>query len=92
MSSRLIQEARAGREWIVPPWERLGLSRIEAAEYVGVTAAMFTQMVAEGDMPQPRRYGSKRIWDRRQVTEAFKELPQAGEVGDADSPYLKPSV
>lgn len=65
------------KTYAIAPEGRLGLSRVQAAEYIGVSPSLFDQMVARGHMPPPRRYGSRTIWDRRQVDEAFSEIPQS---------------
>ena len=53
---------------------RRGLSRQEAARYVGISAPKFDELVREGRMPQPFRIGSRVIWDLRQVDDAFDAL------------------
>lgn len=52
-----------------------GLSRIEAAHYVGVGTTMFDEMVADGRMPVPKIINSRKVWDRRLLDEAFDNLP-----------------
>jgi excisionase family DNA binding protein len=57
-----------------------GLSRTEAASYIGVSPSYFDQMVKDGRMPQPIRVGSRVLWDRRELDEAFdalKDKPQS---------------
>lgn len=57
----------------VPP--RL-LSREQAAEYVNLSANKFTELVAQGVMPQPKCLGDHRIaWDIRELNAAIDELP-----------------
>ncbi|MEJ6395498.1 hypothetical protein V8J82_19725 [Gymnodinialimonas sp. 2305UL16-5] len=56
------------------PPERRGLSRAEAAEYVGVGVSKFDTLVADGRMPEPKRIDGRRVWDRRQVDRAFDLL------------------
>jgi predicted DNA-binding transcriptional regulator AlpA len=58
--------------------EPRGLSRSEAAAYIGVSASLFDEMVKDGRMPGPKRVNSRVIWDRRQLDEAFEELPEPG--------------
>lgn len=58
--------------------EPRGLSRSEAADYVGVSTSLFDQMVRDGRMPSPKKVNSRTIWDRRQLDEAFEELPDNG--------------
>ncbi|WP_274627590.1 helix-turn-helix transcriptional regulator [Arvimicrobium flavum] len=52
-----------------------GLSRTEAAAYVGVSASLFDQMVGDGRMPKPKEINGRRVWDIRRVDKAFDELP-----------------
>jgi predicted DNA-binding transcriptional regulator AlpA len=58
--------------------EPRGLSRVEAAAYVGVSTSMFDIMVKDGRMPQPKRINARTVWDRRRLDEAFEELPDTG--------------
>lgn len=41
-----------------------GLSREEAARYIGVGVTLFDEMVADGRMPKPKRANSRTLWDR----------------------------
>ncbi len=59
--------------------EPRGLSRIEAAAYIGVSMSMFDQMVKDGRMPPPKRINSRVVWDRRSLDSAFEELPDVAE-------------
>lgn len=63
----------------------LGLSREAASSFVGVSANTFDLMVKSGTMPQPRRIGTRKLWDRREVEAAFAALPQDGE--NAPNPW-----
>ncbi len=58
-----------------PVPEKRGLSRIEAADYVGVSSTLFDTMVADGRMPKPRSINRRKVWDRREVDAAFSDLP-----------------
>jgi predicted DNA-binding transcriptional regulator AlpA len=51
-----------------------GLSRPEAATYIGVSPSYFDQMVKDGRMPQPIRIGSRVVWDKWEIDEAFDSL------------------
>jgi predicted DNA-binding transcriptional regulator AlpA len=51
-----------------------GLSRVEAARYVGVSPTLFHRMVSEGRMPRPARYGRRLLWDRRQIDRSLDAL------------------
>lgn len=52
-----------------------GLSRDEAARYVGVGSTLFDEMVADGRMPKPKHINSRSIWDRVALDIAFTSLP-----------------
>lgn len=71
----------------LPP---LGLSRVFAAEFVGVGVTKFDLMVEDGRMPKPRRIDGRKVWDRQQLEEAFKALPVEG--GDRETPNPWDSV
>jgi predicted DNA-binding transcriptional regulator AlpA len=53
-----------------------GLSRMQAAEYVGVGPTKFDEMVAIGKMPKPKRVDHRVIWDRLEVDAAFAALDE----------------
>jgi predicted DNA-binding transcriptional regulator AlpA len=55
-------------------YERRGLNRYQAANYIGVSASLFDQLVKQGEMPQPIRVKTRVIWDVRRLDEAFDEL------------------
>lgn len=52
-----------------------GLSREEAARYIGVGSTLFDEMVADGRMPKPKRINSRTVWDRVALDIAFTSLP-----------------
>jgi hypothetical protein len=52
-----------------------GLSREQAAAYVGVSPTLFDIMVKDGRMPGPKRINARTVWDRLQVDAAFAALP-----------------
>lgn len=52
-----------------------GLSRDEAARYVGVGTTKFDEMVADGRMPRPKKVDGRVIWDRLKIEAAFSDLP-----------------
>ena len=57
-----------------PAAPRRGLSRGEAAEYIGVRPTLFDTMVKAGQMPRPIKAMSRVIWDIRALDEAFTDL------------------
>lgn len=52
-----------------------GLSRTEAARYVGISPTLFDELVKDGRMPGPRRINSRAVWDRAEVDIFFEALP-----------------
>lgn len=62
-----------------------GLSRTEAAAYIGVSPTLFDEMVRDGRMPRPKQVNARTVWDRRRVDLAFDALDEqdGGEGGEA---------
>lgn len=58
--------------------EPRGLSRTEAAGYVGVSPSLFDEMVKDRRMPPAKCINSRRVWDRRELDDAFAQLPVSG--------------
>ncbi|MEA3534253.1 hypothetical protein [Rhizobium sp. CC-YZS058] len=56
-----------------------GLSREEAARYIGVGTTKFDEMVSDRRMPKPKRVDGRTIWDRIALDAAFSDLPSEGE-------------
>lgn len=61
-----------------------GLSREEAARYVGVGTTKFDEMVADRRMPRPKRIDGRRVWDRLALDAAFSDLPSDEGVNEWD--------
>jgi predicted DNA-binding transcriptional regulator AlpA len=59
----------------VRPLPRRGLSRDEAAMYIGISAAKFDAMVGDGRMPRPVKIDNRKVWDIRSLDLAFDGLP-----------------
>ncbi|CAN7396775.1 MULTISPECIES: helix-turn-helix transcriptional regulator [Neorhizobium] len=55
-----------------------GMSREEAARYVGVGTTKFDEMVADKRMPKPRKIDGRVVWDRIALDAAFSDLPSDG--------------
>ena len=68
MTARALSEVR--------PVPRRGLSREEAAMYIGISPSKFDELVADGRMPGPVRVDSRKVWDIRQIDLAFDDLPR----------------
>jgi predicted DNA-binding transcriptional regulator AlpA len=52
-----------------------GLSRVEAAAYIGVSPSLFDLLVRDGRMPGPKRINARTVWDRYELDAAFEALP-----------------
>jgi predicted DNA-binding transcriptional regulator AlpA len=61
-----------------------GMSRDEAARYVGVGTTKFDEMVTDGRMPRPKRVDGRVIWDRLRIEAAFSDLPEQGVANPLD--------
>jgi predicted DNA-binding transcriptional regulator AlpA len=64
------------------PVPRRGLSRTEAAMYVGISPSKFDELVTDNRMPKPRLIDCRKVWDVQELDLAFDELPRE------DSPLL----
>lgn len=67
---------------------RRGLSREEAAVYMGISPTKFDEGVAAGLLPKPRTggiWGARTVWDIRALDSAWDARPDA-----ADAPGRNP--
>ena len=64
-----------------------GLSRAQAAAYIGVSASLFDSMIEDGRMPVPKVVNARRVWDRLALDAAFSLLPNADSDGAARNPW-----
>ena len=62
-----------------------GLSRPQAAAYIGVSPSLFDEMVKDGRMPKAVRINARTVWDRVQLDEAFAALSDGSD--DQDDPW-----
>ena len=83
-SSAPPEAAGNARRLLLPPTAR-GLHRVEAARYVGVSPARFDELVKVGQMPGPKRIGTRRVWDVRALDLAFDALP--GDTPEESNPW-----
>lgn len=67
------------------PYPPRGLSREEAARYIGVGATKFDEMVADRRMPRPKRIDGRVIWDRYALDAAFTDLPEEKKINPLDA-------
>lgn len=59
--------------------EPRGLSRLEAAGYLGISPSLFDLMVKDGRMPAPKRINARAVWDRKRLDAAFEAIPDGSE-------------
>jgi hypothetical protein len=59
-----------------------GLSREQAAAYVGISTSLFDTLVEDGRMPAPKRINARTVWDRLQLDAASVALPSNDEPAD----------
>ena len=62
-----------------------GLSRKDAAAYVGISASKFDSIIIDGLMPNPVRIGARTIWDRDELDECFDKLKTTQ--NNSDNPW-----
>ena len=48
-----------------------GLSREQAAAYIGISPSLFDMLIKDGRMPGPKRINSRVLWDRLKLDTAF---------------------
>jgi predicted DNA-binding transcriptional regulator AlpA len=69
-----MEQTRRSISPLPPSLPPRGLSRQQAAAYIGVGATKFDEMVSDGRMPKPKRIDGRTVWDRLQLDEAFAAL------------------
>jgi len=69
-----------------------GLSREQAAAYIGVSAGTFDSMIEDGEMPSAKRLRGRRVWDRVQLDKAFAALPDEDGGVDSDDVWSRAAV
>lgn len=76
MSATIDTERRVRHPARIPP---RGLSRVDAAEYIGISPTKFDEMVKDGRMPPPKTIDARKVWDVRKLDVAFDALPSPGD-------------
>jgi hypothetical protein len=51
-----------------------GLSRVQAAAYLGVSPTLFDRGVKDGKLPRPFRFYGRTLWDRQKLDTAIAAL------------------
>jgi predicted DNA-binding transcriptional regulator AlpA len=65
--------------------EPRGLSREDAAAYMGIGATLFDRLIAAGRVPRPVRLDGRVIWDRRKLDRFLDDLFDQPEFEDPHS-------
>jgi predicted DNA-binding transcriptional regulator AlpA len=78
----LSQPSRRKRDILPLSLQPRGLSRAQAAAYIGISSSKFDQLVSDGRMPRPVPIDGRVVWDRIRLDAAFDALPD--ENGHAD--------
>ena len=63
-----------------------GLSREQAAAYVGISPSLFDMLIKDGRMPGPKRINSRVVWDRLKLDAAFEALADTAD-GSTDDEW-----
>jgi len=66
---------------------RRGLSRNEAAEYVGISGTKFGQLVQEKRMPEPKKIDGRNVWDVYALDAFFDALGPVEDAGAQKNPW-----
>jgi excisionase family DNA binding protein len=61
------------------PIPRRGLSRVEAAIYLGISPSKFDELIRDGRMPAPKRIDGRKVWDIQNLDVAFDAFPSENE-------------
>jgi hypothetical protein len=65
-----------------PKIEPRGLSRIDAAAYIGVSPTKFDELRKDGRVSPPRLIDSRLVWDRHDLDRDFDAFPIEGNTAD----------
>ena len=69
-----------------------GVSRVQAANYVGVSPVTFDRMVRDKFMPKPIRIYARAVWDIRAIDAAFDALDSGPDGGEDNAIWSKAAV
>jgi hypothetical protein len=59
----------------IRPVVRRGLSRVEAAMYLGISPSKFDELRKDGRVGPARLIDGRKVWDMRDLDSAFEALP-----------------
>jgi hypothetical protein len=66
----------------IRPVPRRGLSRVEAALYLGISPSKFDQLRENHQVGPPHILGGRKLWDMRDLDETFDASPLEDDQGD----------
>lgn len=61
----------------------IGVSREQAAAFIGISSSLFDRLITDGLMPDSRALYGRRVWDVAEVAEAFRAIPHRSQHIDA---------
>jgi hypothetical protein len=64
------------------PSPRRGLSRVEAALYLGISPSKFDELRKDGRVGPAHIIGGRKVWDTRDLDETFDASPLEDDHGD----------
>lgn len=68
----------------------IGLSREQAAAFIGIGATLFDRLISDGRMPDARLIDGRLVWDVAEVAAAFRSLPHRSEPVDGKAGSSNP--
>jgi hypothetical protein len=71
---------------------RRGLSREEAAAYLGISPSKFDELRRSGRVAPPKLIDARKVWDIVRLDEAFDEFPTEGEPQGGQENDWKPEL
>jgi hypothetical protein len=66
----------------IRPSPRRGLSRVEAALYLGISPSKFDELRKDGRVGPAHIIGGRKVWDTRDLDETFDASPLEDDPGD----------
>jgi hypothetical protein len=71
---------------------RRGLSREEAAAYIGISPSKFDEMRKDGRIGPAKLIDARKVWDIHQLDEVFEALPSEGPPPDQQTDEWNPQL
>jgi hypothetical protein len=71
---------------------RRGLSREEAAAYIGISPSKFDEMRKDGRIGPAKLIDARKVWDIHELDEIFEALPSEGSLPDQQTDEWNPQL